>query len=294
MKILLTGGSGQVGHELARALQGLGEVFAPRRAELDLSDLDQVRAVVRAARPALIVNAAAYTAVDRAESEPALALRINAEAPAVLAEEARALGAAMVQYSTDYVFDGSKSGPYLESDPAAPLNVYGRTKLAGEQAVASAGIAHLILRTSWVYGMRGNNFLLTMLRLAREHGKVRVVADQFGAPTWSRTVATTSAQLLAQAGSGQAGWWERHSGIYHLSSRGETSWHGFAEAIMAEAGLRCEVEPISSAEYPAAARRPPHSRLSCDKLAGRFIEMPEWRAALRACLDEQDHGYFKK
>jgi dTDP-4-dehydrorhamnose reductase len=284
MRILLTGASGQVGYELARSLQGLGEVFAPGRAELDLADLDQVRAVVRAARPDLIVNPAAYTAVDRAESEPALAMRLNAEAPAVLAQEARALGAALVHYSTDYVFDGGKDAPYLETDPTGPLSVYGRSKLAGEQAIAAAGCAHLILRTSWVYGMRGKNFLLTMLQLAREHGKVRVVADQFGAPTWSRTVAEISAHLLAQARAGGTAWWEQHGGIYHLSSRGETSWHGFAEAIMMDAGIGCEVQPVSTAGYPTPAPRPRHSRLCCDKLAGRHIDLPEWRDALRLCL----------
>jgi dTDP-4-dehydrorhamnose reductase len=205
MKILLTGASGQVGYELERSLQSIGEVVALDRTRCDLSDLDQVRDVVRALRPGLIVNPAAYTAGDKAETEAALAHRINAEAPAVMAAEAQRLGAAMVHYSTDYVFDGTKSGPYLETDATNPINVYGQSKLAGELAIAASGAPHLILRTSWVYGMRGKNFLLTMLRLGRERDELRVVADQHGAPTWSRTIADTTAALLAQARAGGAG-----------------------------------------------------------------------------------------
>jgi len=282
MKILLTGGSGQVGYELERALQGLGEVVALDRAGMDLSDLQQVRSVVRAVKPGLIVNPAAYTAVDKAESEPELARTINALAPAVLAEEAKALGAAMVQYSTDYVFDGTKEGAYTEADVPNPLSVYGRTKLEGEQAVAAAGIPHLILRTSWVYGMRGKNFLLTMLRLARERDELRVVDDQYGAPTWSRTIADTTALLLAQAG--QEAWWDSHSGIYHLSSRGQTTWHGFTRAIVEHAGLDCRVLPITSAEYPMTAPRPGNSVMSAAKLAERSIVLPDWQKALDLCM----------
>jgi dTDP-4-dehydrorhamnose reductase len=281
---LLTGAHGQVGYELERCLQGLGEVVAPGRERLDLSDLAQVRDVVRALRPGLIVNAAAYTAVDRAESEPALAHIVNAEAPGVLAGEARSLGAAMVHFSTDYVFDGSKDGPYVESDPAAPLNVYGRTKLQGEQAVAAAGIPHLILRTSWVYGMRGHNFLLTMLRLARERGELRVVADQHGAPTWSRTVAQTTAHILAQARCGGADWWEGNGGLYHLGCQGKTTWHGFAEAIMEATSNPVPVIPISTNEFPTAARRPSNSLLDSSRLANRFCRLPEWRETLALCL----------
>jgi dTDP-4-dehydrorhamnose reductase len=286
VRILLTGASGQVGRELLRALQGVGEIIAPSRAELDLCDLHDVRAAVRSIRPDLIVNPAAYTAVERAESEPALAFRINAEAPGVLAEEARDIGAAMVHYSTDYVFDGRKNGPYLETDAPAPLNSYGRSKLAGEQAVAAAGGDYLILRTSWVYGAHGNNFLLAMLRLARERGYVRVVNDQYGAPTWSRTIAGITAAMLAQACAGGAGWWREHGGIYHLSSQGRTSWHGFAEAIMAEAGIRCEVQGIPSADYPSVVQRPANSTLCCDKLMARFGLLPEWREALHLCVNE--------
>jgi dTDP-4-dehydrorhamnose reductase len=243
-----------------------------------------LRETVRTLRPQLIVNAAAYTAVDRAEAEAGLAWRVNAEGPGILAREAARIGAAMVHYSTDYVFDGGKEGAWREDDPPAPLNAYGRSKLAGEQAVAAAGGQHLILRTSWVYGMRGNNFLLTMLRLARERGQVRVVADQFGAPTWSRTIADTTAHVLAQAQGGGEAWWSEHGGLYHLACQGRTSWHGFAEAIMAQAGVACDVQAIASADYPAAARRPHNSVLDCTKLMAQFGPIPEWRDALRSCL----------
>jgi len=284
MKILLTGASGQVGYELERSLQGLGEVVAPDRRGMDLSDLGHVRDVVRAVRPGLIVNAAAYTRVDQAESEPEAALRINAQAPGVMALQAREVGAAMVHYSTDYVFDGAKTGPYVETDPAGALNVYGETKLLGEQAIAAAGIPHLILRTSWVYGMRGNNFLKTMLRLAAERDEVPVVADRHGTPTWSRTVAQTTAHILAQAQAGGPAWWGEHSGIYHLSCGGETTWSGFAEAIMAATGSRCRIVPIPAEDYPAPARRPRHSVLSSSKLVSRFCRIPDWREALGLCL----------
>ena len=284
MKILLTGSSGQVGYELARSLQGLGEVVALDRAQMDLSDLDQVRDVIRRVRPGLIVNPAAYTAVDKAESEPGLAHRINAEAPGLMAQEAKALGAAMVHYSTDYVFDGTQPAPRVEDDATGPLNVYGASKLAGEQAIAAAGIPHLIFRTSWVYGMRGKNFLLTMLRLAKERDELRVVADQHGAPTWSRTIADTTALVLSQAHAGGREWWHQNSGIYHLSSQGQTTWFDFTRAILEEAGIDCRVLPITSAEYPVPARRPQYSVLSSERLMARFCHVPEWRDALRLCL----------
>ncbi|HEY0065126.1 MAG TPA: dTDP-4-dehydrorhamnose reductase [Telluria sp.] len=284
MRILLTGPFGQLGYELERSLQARGEVIAMPRAVMDLGDLDQVRATVRAIRPNMIVNAAAYTAVDLAESAPALAHRINAEAPAVLAAEARALGAAMVHFSTDYVFDGSKPGGYVETDAARPVNVYGQSKLAGEHAVAAAGIAHLILRTSWLYGMRGNNFLQTMLSLGRAGAPLRVVADQTGTPTWTRTVADTTAQILAAAAVGGHPWWDANSGVYHLAGQGQTSWHGFAEAIFAHAGLACAVTPIPAALYPQVAARPANSVLNCDKLIGRFGPIPAWDKALALCL----------
>jgi dTDP-4-dehydrorhamnose reductase len=285
MKILLTGAGGQVGYELERSLQGLGEVIAVGRARMDLADLDQVRAVIRALRPGLIVNAAAYTAVDRAEAEPALAFRINAEAPELMAREAKALGAALVHYSTDYVFDGRKAGPYLETDAASPLNVYGKSKLAGEQAIAASGADHLILRSSWIYGMRGNNFLLTMLNLAAQGAPLRVVDDQLGAPTWSRTVADASALMLLQARDGGAGWWRQHGGIYHLACAGQTSWYGFCCAILAATGIDCAVTPISSDGWPAPAARPRNSVMNTAQLSARFCHLPDWQTALRLCLE---------
>jgi len=286
MKILLTGSSGQLGYELERSLQGLGDVVAPGRAEMDLSDLDQVRDVIQRVRPALIVNPAAYTAVDKAESEPALAHRINAEAPALMAQEAARLGAAIVHYSTDYVFDGAKATAYLEGDATGPLNVYGASKLAGEQAIAASGARHLIFRTSWVYGMRGKNFLLTMLRLAAERDELRIVDDQHGAPTWSRTIADTSALILAQMRAVGDDWWTRHGGVYHLSSQGRTTWYGFTQAILAAANIDCRLIPISSADYPVPARRPNNSVLSSDRLIGEFCHLPQWQQALRLCLQQ--------
>lgn len=284
MKILLTGANGQVGYELLRCLQGLGEIVACDRARLDLADLDQVRNAVRAVEPDLIVNAAAYTAVDRAESEPGLALRVNAQAPAMMALQARELGAAIVHFSSDYVFSGDKDAPYTESDGARPLNVYGETKLLGEQAIVASGAPYLILRTSWVYGLRGQNFLRTMLRLGAERKEVRVVDDQVGAPTWSRTVAQTTAHILVQAQVGGASWWRDNSGVYHLSAQGETSWAGFAQAIMEESGSACRVAPIASRDYPTAARRPLNSRLDCAKLMHQFCRLPDWREALALCM----------
>ena len=284
MKVLLTGSTGQVGYELARSLQGVGDVVAVDRNVMDLSNLAQVREVIRSVKPQLIVNPAAYTAVDKAESEPELAHRINAEAPAVMAEEAKALGAALVHYSTDYVFDGTEPSPRREDDVVGPRNVYGASKLAGEQAIAAAGIPHLIFRTSWVYGMRGKNFLLTMLRLARERDELRVVADQFGAPTWSRTIADVTAQVLAQAHAGGREWWVQNRGVYHLTAQGQTSWYDFTRAILEEAGIDCRVLPITSADYPVPARRPEYSVLSCERLMTRFCHLPEWQQALQLCM----------
>ncbi|KFX62877.1 dTDP-4-dehydrorhamnose reductase [Paraburkholderia fungorum] len=286
--ILLTGVNGQVGFELARSLQGLGKVVALDRRELDLADLDQVRRVVREVKPGLIVNPAAHTAVDKAETDIEAAMRLNAETPGVLAEEAKRLGAALVHYSTDYVFDGTKDGAYVESDAVNPQNVYGKSKLAGEQAIAAAGCAHLIFRTSWVYGARGKNFLLTMLRLGADRDELSVVADQFGAPTWSNTIAALSASVLAQAPVvGEGDWWQQHSGIYHLTASGATSWHGFAEAIFEFSDLAKKpvVKPIPAASYPTPAARPANSRISNDKLASTFgVRAPDWREALRLCM----------
>jgi dTDP-4-dehydrorhamnose reductase len=288
-RILVTGVSGQVGFELARTLQGLGRVIAVDRSTLDLSNLDQVRSVVRDVRPALIVNPAAYTAVDKAESEVDLAMKINGETPGVLAEEAKKLGAPLIHYSTDYVFNGEKDGPYVEDDATGPQNAYGRTKLAGEQAIAASGANHLIFRTSWVYGARGKNFLLTMLRLGADRPELKVVADQFGAPTWSNTIATLTAHVVAQAIAAEDGgqWWHEHSGVYHLTAGGSTSWHGFASAIFELSTLETKprVLPIPASEYPTPAKRPGNSRMNGEKLSRVFgLVAPDWRNALQLCL----------
>lgn len=293
MKILLTGGHGQVGWELQRTLAPLGPVYAPARAELDLADADALRQAVRHLGPDLIVNAAAYTAVDRAESERELAFLINGDAPGILAEEARRLGAAIVHYSTDYVFDGTKGAPYEEIDAPRPLNVYGESKLAGEKAVAAAGAAHLILRTSWVYGMRGKNFLLTMRRLAAERDELRVVDDQVGAPTWSRLIAEATTAILAHClhkGSVVPQLADR-GGLYHLSCAGQVSWHGFAQAIVAGLANPPAVTPIPSREYQTPAARPAYSVLSNQKLARAFgLMLPDWRHALTLCVEEMIPG----
>ncbi|KVU36009.1 dTDP-4-dehydrorhamnose reductase [Burkholderia ubonensis] len=286
--ILVTGVNGQVGFELLGALQGLGRVVACDRSTLDLSDLDRVRAVVRDLKPAIIVNPAAYTAVDKAESDAAAASRLNADVPRVFAEEAARSGATLIHYSTDYVFDGTKADAYAETDATNPQNVYGLTKLEGEQAIAATGCSHLILRTSWVYGQRGKNFLLTMLKLGSERSELRVVADQIGAPTWSRTIAAATSHLVAQGMAAEdADWWEKRSGVYHFTAAGATSWHGFAEAIFAAAmGEKApKVMPISASDYPVPAKRPANSRMALDKLTETFgLRMPAWDDALRLCL----------
>jgi dTDP-4-dehydrorhamnose reductase len=288
--VLLTGVNGQVGFELARSLQGLGKVIALDRTGLDLGDLDQIRRVVREVKPSLIVNPAAYTAVDKAESDVEAAMRANGEAPGVLAEEAKRLGAALVHYSTDYVFDGTKQGAYVEDDAVNPQNVYGKSKLAGEQAIAASGCDHLIFRTSWVYGTRGKNFLLTMLRLGAERDELNVVADQIGAPTWSNTIAALTANVLGQAAAAGDGWWSERSGVYHLTASGSTSWHGFAEAIFGLSSLEKKpvVKPIPASAYPVPAARPANSRMSNDKLADAFkVRAPDWSDALRLCMAQR-------
>ncbi|TCG09479.1 dTDP-4-dehydrorhamnose reductase [Paraburkholderia steynii] len=287
--VLVTGTTGQIGFELLRALQGVGTIVGADRNRLDLNDFDQIRDVVRAIRPSLIVNPAAYTAVDQAEDDIDAAMRANAEAPGVLAEQARAVGAALIHYSTDYVFDGSKEDPYTETDQSTPLNVYGASKLAGEQAIEQAGGAHLIFRTSWVYGIRGRNFFRTMLRLGQDRPKLQIVADQIGAPTWSATIATVTAHiatlgLIAHAGDDD--WWHERTGVYNLTAAGSTSWAGFADAIFdaVAASGRPIVEPIPAELYPTRARRPKNSRLSNGKLTQTFgVVPPDWRDALRLC-----------
>ena len=289
MRILLTGRNGQIGWELERSLAPLGEVIATERGTLDLADPDAIRRVVREAKPEVIVNAGAYTAVDKAESEPELAMRVNGTAPGILAEEAKRLGALLVHYSTDYVFDGSGERPYAEDDVPNPINVYGRSKLAGERAIAATGARHVILRTSWVYSGRGSNFVLAMLRLGKEREALRIVADQIGSPTWARTIAEVTARIIAPglARRGGAG-----AAIYHLCAQGSTSWHGFAERIFAEAlpdliARAPKLEAIPASAYPTEATRPLNSRLSTRLLQDEFgLALPSWEGALRLCLAE--------
>lgn len=288
MRILLVGSDGQVGWELQRCLAPLAQIVAPSLADLDLTRLDAVRKFVRDLKPQVIVNAAAYTAVDAAEKDEAAAKLINSDAPAELALEARRLNALLVHYSTDYVFDGRKAGSYVEDDAPAPLSVYGRTKLAGEQGIRDSACRHLIFRTSWVYGARGKNFLLTMLRLARERDELRVVCDQTGAPTWSRMLAEATAQIISAV--------QRSSqdvrSTCHMTCAGSVSWHGFTERIVeqgAALGLcrKVPVRPIKTAEYPTPAQRPANSLLSNDKLYRDFgIRLPSWDAALDLCLND--------
>jgi len=287
VRILLTGQRGQVGWELQRALATLGEVVAVDVDTMDLADPAQVVRQVRQVAPDLIVNPGAYTAVDRAEEEQELAFAVNGAAPGVLAEEARRLGAALIHYSTDYVFDGSKAEPYREEDTTHPVNTYGRSKLAGEAAVAAVGGTHLILRTSWVFGRRGHNFATTMLRLAHEREVLRVVDDQIGAPTWCRFLAEATAQLIARAGADPAGFFRERGGLYHMSAAGHTSWHGFTQLLLAlQPGgpdqPLARLEAIPTSAYPTPARRPANSVLSNDRLRDTFgIALPDWQVGVR-------------
>jgi dTDP-4-dehydrorhamnose reductase len=283
-RILLTGIHGQVGWELQRSLQPLGEIFAFARGGFDLANPDGMHAVLREIKPDIIVNPAAYTAVDKAESETERATAINATAPGILAEYAKQQDTLLIHYSTDYVFDGSKPAAYSEEDPVCPINAYGRGKLAGEHAIQAVGCRHLIFRCSWVYGLRGQNFLRTMLRLARERDELRVVADQTGAPTWCRMIAETTALAIAR--------YTGQQGIYHLAAAGATTWYGFATAIIAAAAERGLLERIpavrriTSADFPAPARRPANSRLNCNRLQHDFtLRQPDWAPELQLCLD---------
>jgi len=295
MKILLLGKNGQVGWELQRSLAPLGELVALDRQGApglvgDVSDLEGLAATVRALRPQLIVNAAAHTAVDKAESEPDLARRLNAEAPAVLAREAAACGALLVHYSTDYVFDGSGERPWREGDATGPLGVYGRTKLEGEQAIAASGCRHLILRTSWVYAARGGNFAKTMLRLARERERLTVIDDQWGAPTGAELIADVTAQAAARLRQAPG-----KAGLYHLAAAGATTWFEYAKYVLAEAQRAqpaiemkvTEVTPIATRDYPTPARRPHNSRLDCTRLQAAFdLRLPPWQDGVRRMLAE--------
>ena len=292
MNILVLGSQGQVGWELARSLLPLGKVMALGRQDADLANPDALRQAVRACEPDLIVNAAAYTAVDKAETDEAAAMAVNAIAPGILAEEARHGKALLIHYSTDYVFDGQSNQAYVETDLTNPQSAYGRSKLAGEKAVAGAGCDHLILRTSWVYGARGHNFLRPVLRLAQEREHLRIVADQTGAPTWSRWIADATAHVARQAMDKRAAQ-AFQSGAYHLACAGVTSWHGFASAIIEQHCLLYPaveltvqaIEPIPTAEYPLPAKRPANSRLDCHKLTADYgIAAPDWQQALRLCM----------
>jgi dTDP-4-dehydrorhamnose reductase len=287
-RILIIGNNGQVGWELCRTLAPLGEVSAVDFPEIDLCNPDSLRQHVAHSRPNIIVNSAAYTAVDKSESEPDLATKVNGLAPGILAEEAKKSGALLVHYSTDYVFDGTKQTPYLESDRPNPLGVYGRSKLAGDEALRQVGGNHLVFRLCWVYGARGQNFLLTMMRLAREREKLRVVNDQVGCPTWSRMIAQATSQALTRVLA--MGDLSAFTGLYHLASSGLTSWHGFAEKIvelMPSDGKKCtRVEPIMTTEYPTPAKRPAYSVMDCGKLEKTFqIRLPDWEYSLRQTLD---------
>jgi len=281
VRILLTGRNGQVGWELERALPTLGEVLAVDRSTLDLADPIAIRRVIRQAKPDVIVNSAAYTAVDRAEVESDLARQINGVAPGVLAEEAKRADAFLIHYSTDYVFDGRKTAPYIEDDPPNPLSVYGRTKLEGERAIAATGCRHLTLRTSWVYTNRGKNFLLTVLRLASTQPELRIVDDQHGAPTWAQDIAQATRQLLERV--------DPPTGLYHLTSSSETTWYGFACEILRVKKMDSKIKPIRTQECPTAAARPVNSVLSTAKLRrATALSMPLWPASLVACLANMD------
>ena len=285
--ILLIGKRGQVGWALRHALLPLGEVTTLGREDLDLADNNAIRAIVRDLKPAIIVNAAAYTAVDKAESEPDIAKQINATAPTVLARESAAINALLVHYSTDYVFDGTKAGAYTEEDLPNPINVYGETKLQGEKGIQETGCSHLIFRTSWVYGSRGRNFFLTMLRLAKERDELSIISDQIGAPTSSRFLAEATAVILGKWL--QSGSTSHPAGIYHMTSSGSTSWFGFAEAIFRSVDNIPvpQITPVSSSEYVTAASRPSNSVLSCTKLSDTFaVNVPSWETILQhVCLE---------
>jgi dTDP-4-dehydrorhamnose reductase len=303
LRLLITGSTGQIGWQLQRTLAPLGEVIACTRNQLDLTDPEAAAKFVRELLPDVVVNAAAYTAVDKAESEPELAHTVNAVAPGRIADELARTGGLLVHYSTDYVFDGTKAGPYVEADSTVPLNVYGRTKLAGEQLITASGCAHLILRTTWVYDIRGRNFLRTALRLAREREELRMVGDQRGAPTWARAIAESTAQIVARCAQRRdsSGWGD--SGVFHLTAAGETTWAGFAEQILedyeslaswpADTGeygsplMAKRVVPITSEQFSAPARRPLNSVLSNAKLQSTFgLQLPDWRVQLRLALQD--------
>jgi dTDP-4-dehydrorhamnose reductase len=296
-RILLTGVNGQVGSALLPLLQAMGEVVAPLRAELDLSDADAVRRFVREGTPRWIVNPGAYTAVDKAEKEPELAYAINRDAVRAIGEEAAAIGAAVISFSTDYVFPGDGVKPWVEADATGPLGVYGASKLAGEQALAASGAAHIVFRTSWVYGATGNNFLKTILRFAREKEEMKIVADQHGAPTWSEDLAQLTIHTMkrmeeAANGRSLSDAVREVSGVYHACDAGETTWFGFASQFVRLAQLKepeqrfARLLPIPSSEYPTPAKRPLNSRMSCEKLRQKLgFTMPSWETSVAQVME---------
>jgi dTDP-4-dehydrorhamnose reductase len=308
-KTLLIGKNGQLGWELGRYLRRLGEVIALDRQQLDLTRLELIHRIVREFRPSLIVNAAAYTSVDQAETEVSTAQIVNGEAPGVIAEAGKEVGAALVHFSTDYVFDGKQNSPYRESDPPSPINSYGRTKLAGEKAIEAVEIPHLILRTGWVYGTRGKNFFLTIVRRASQKQELRVVDDQIGAPTWSRMIAAKTTEILAQIYSSrpECPFSGEYTGTYHLTAGGQTSWRGFAQAILDDCSdprhvgpwfaattnsqplIATRAVPISTAEFPTHAQRPAYSVLSNAKLFRVFgVQLLPWHSQLGLCIRDAD------
>lgn len=290
MRILLLGVTGQVGWELARTLSVMGELRTTGRGgsgdlQLDTGDLKQLQATLDSVAPDAIVNATAYTAVDKAEDEPEHAMLLNAGVPDLIGAWAAKHGALVIHYSTDYVFDGSKDTRYVETDATNPVSVYGRSKLAGDQALLASGCAALILRVSWVYGMRGSNFLLTMRRLMQERSALNIVDDQFGAPTWCRTIAQATSTVLARIPD-EDDTRQAISGVYHLSPAGSTSWYGFATAIRDALGMQCSLTPIPGSEYPTPARRPVNSRMDSTKLENAFgLMLSGWEQDLALCLD---------
>jgi len=290
-KILLIGTTGQVGWELQRCVQTLGKVVASTKSHIDLTAPDSIRQMIREIKPTIILNAAAYTAVDKAEQDTELAHAINATAPGIIAEESLRINSLLIHYSTDYVFNGKQTQPYTETDEVNPLGVYGTTKLAGEQAIQAIGGQYLILRTSWVYGLRGKNFLLTMQRLAKERNELKIIADQFGAPTWSRMIAQATTHILTQLYTPLYKLdIKTLSGTYHLTCAGKTSWYEFAKAIITHSDKQMRVLPITTADYPTPAQRPTYSVLSNAKIAKTFgITLPAWDKALNLCLNNMEN-----
>ena len=290
MKILLTGKTGQIGEELNNIIGDLGNLIAVDKEQLDLSKPNSIEPVILDIKPDIIINSAAYTAVDKAEEEPDLAMTVNAVAPGLLAKAARKVGAGLIHYSTDYVFDGCSEIPYKEEDPPNPLNVYGKTKLAGEKAIAEVGVPFLIIRTSWVYSLHGKNFLRTIKKLAEEKDTIQVIEDQIGAPTWARSIALKTHQIIKQCLNKK--WLETKesnlSGIFHVTSQGKTSWHGFAREVlnMYNTSQNIKLIAIPTSDYPTPAVRPPNSLLNNEKIQKVFsIDMPYWEDALKDCMN---------